>query len=194
MNFFLIVPTVLPVFFLLLAIFAPPSPTQLLPPQFPLTQTHPTSRVLSATDQQPSPTSSPNTSTPSPSIFPAELPSPTSSPTASTLLNEINTFRASHGLSPLSSTPSLCQVASQRANQASLDFSHQQFYDLLNQGAFNHLNFNLLGENLYQGPADDSAIVLSWSQSDPHLTNLMGDWTSGCGSKHNQTTAFIFLK
>src|SRR5690606_26766354 len=75
-------------------------------------------------------------------------------------LNEaVNAYRKTHNLNSLVIDEQLCGIADQRASEAKEVFSHQQFQDHIENGDYSHVDFSVIGENLWQGSFSGVHIV-----------------------------------
>jgi uncharacterized protein YkwD len=120
--------------------------------------------------------------------------SPTQRPSESTSVYDItatvNTYRVSHNRTPLLESTDICQVAQKRAIEADQNFSHSGFIE-----GVKDLSYQKAAENLWQGqPFSLDTMIHSWDNSPGHQQNLIGDYNYGCGVRHGNTVAFIFIK
>ncbi len=99
------------------------------------------------------------------------------------IVNAINSYRGSRGLSNLSVDGYLTSYAQERANlfssNGSLD-SHAGFRSFMDNGGFERSGFNSLGENsaYVSGPMNGDKIVKSLFGADPsHDSNQLDNWT-----------------
>jgi len=198
MNLLLIFPILIPTLFLLLALRITPTASpinQASSPQLAAITPTKTPQVLSASTTAPTPSPSPTQeATPIPTIYPAELPPPITNNASDILITAINQYRFDHNLALLNTNSAICQAATTRASEAASNFSHDQFYQHLQQGDFNSIGYTQIGENLWQGPGSSQDIISNWSTSDGHRQNLEGDWTMGCGAQNGDTIVYLFAK
>ena len=112
------------------------------------------------------------------------------------LLNAVNAFRSTNGISSLSLSNSLCQIAEKRfgelISQGSLD-NHAGF-DKYFKG---QTEFKSMGENLHWATYSETAgeiIENGWVKSPEHLANMLDPkWQYGCGGQAGTYFAsFIF--
>lgn len=111
------------------------------------------------------------------------------------LNDAVNQYRITHGLNELYIDPQLCDIAYQRAQEASQDFSHQRFSEHVDAGDYDYTGFNRIGENLWSGSFSGVHIVeFGWDRSPGHQANLQGEWSRGCGGIYDVAVAFIFAR
>lgn len=112
------------------------------------------------------------------------------------LLNAVNRFRSANGISSLSSSGTLCQIAEKRLTeligQGSLD-SHAGF-DKYFKG---QTEFKGMGENLHWATYSETGAEIvenGWAKSPGHLANILDSkWQYGCGGQAGSHFAsFIF--
>ena len=99
------------------------------------------------------------------------------------IVNALNSYRGSRGLSNLTVDPFLSSYAQERANKfaanGTLD-SHSDFQSFMDNGGFDKAGFNSLGENsaYISGPMNGEKIVRSIFGADPsHDGNQLDNWT-----------------
>lgn len=115
--------------------------------------------------------------------------------TADELNSAVNQYRTTHNLNPLYIDPQLCQIAQERAQEASQDFSHAGFEQHLTNGDFDYTGYSAIAENLWQGSFSAVHIVeFGWDKSPGHKANLQGDWSRGCAGVHSEYAVFIFVR
>lgn len=147
-----------------------------------------------------SPTSSPSSSS-NPS--PTATPKPTSSPSPSTsntlttnsakdyIMSKINEYRASKGLSSVSTDSFTCDFAKVRAKEISTNFSHNGFSSRINSKSLPYPGYHEVTENIamtsdYQqavSGAESSAykkVVTLWINSTGHAENMRRDTPFVC--------------
>lgn len=113
-----------------------------------------------------------------------------------TIVDELNTavnnYRKTQGLNPLNIDQTLCAIASQRATEIAVDFSHDGFEQAIERSG---LELNAAGENIASGPLSGVRFVeWSWDKSPGHRTNMLRDWLEGCGGVYDRFAVFIFAK
>jgi len=114
------------------------------------------------------------------------------------LLTAVNGFRNSNGISSLSSSGSLCQIAEKRLSglisQGSLD-NHAGF----NKFFSSQTEFNAMGEIIFQSSNQQSAeyaVNQGWAKSTAgHRENMLdAKWNFGCGATNGYFFVFNFGK
>lgn len=113
---------------------------------------------LTQTMTQPAAQSAPQTITP-PSYI------------SSYILNGVNDYRTSLGLSPVSSSVQTCAFAATRANEITTAFNHDGFYDRVNNHAIPYTNWARAVENIAETP-DYKKVVTLWKNSPEHAANM----------------------
>ena len=98
-------------------------------------------------------------------------PTPTVKPTI-TILQQINAYRASHGLSPVSEDPQTCAYAQLRANELVSRFDH-------NGSPYPYNNYSLVTENIAM-TTNPSEVVSLWINSPGHAENMRKDTPYVC--------------
>lgn len=139
------------------------------------------------------------TSTPTPTNIPTltptstPIPLPTSTPTPtippkpsfpfdsvqSELLSEINNYRKSQGLGPVTPNLETCSFAMLRAQEVSQNFSHDGFTNRITSHSLPYSQYSNVVENIAQNPNRED-VVPQWINSAPHATNLRADTPFGC--------------
>lgn len=127
---------------------------------------------------------------PSPSPSPTHTPSPTPRPKpkvtfkeGNSILENINIYRSSRGLSQLARHDGLCSYAQSRASQVQSYWSHGQFNADITNGTLKGACPDCIryGENLGKGLANSSVAVQGWIGSSGHRANIESSWDFGCG-------------
>ncbi len=154
-----------------------------------LSQTLAQNKVLSATltDQPSSTLTSTPTLTPSPT--PTLTPSPVQSriPTLTqaysgglrNLLDQVNTFRSSNGLSLVQSDLNTCNFAATRAQEISSSFDHSGFDNRISSHSLPYSSYHEITENIAMN-SDQSQIVQMWIDSPEHNENMRKDTPYVC--------------
>jgi uncharacterized protein YkwD len=135
----------------------------------------------------PSPTHSPSPKpTPSPKVIrkAAITPQVTSAPeedSISFMMNQVNQYRKSKGLSVVSTSTESCNYAATRAKEISQGFNHDGFS--------NKSGYALVVENIAQN-SDFKNVVPAWINSDPHRANMEKDTPFVCIAKYGNYYAY----
>lgn len=133
------------------------------------------------------PTSTPKptlaaTATPKPSLTPSPVTSAVvvEPPVATgSFISQINAYRASNGLSPVSSNNETCSFASIRAKEIASDFSHNGFTNRINNKSLPYSSYHDVTENIAMN-SDSSQIVAMWINSPGHAENMRKDTPFVC--------------
>lgn len=146
------------------------------------------------------------TSTPSPTPTPIRIPTstPTLVPTATPLsastkkvqisptqavaqqitvqafiMNEINTYRASQGLSSVQTQTDVCAFARTRAQEIVSSFNHNGFRERINNNSLPYSSYSSVTENIAMN-ADYKGVVTQWINSSGHAENMRKDTPFVC--------------
>ncbi|MBI4036913.1 CAP domain-containing protein [Candidatus Daviesbacteria bacterium] len=95
------------------------------------------------------------------------------------LMTEINSFRKSKGLSPVSTDSYVCSFADIRAKEISSAFNHDGFNNRINNHTLPYPSYRNIVENLAQ-TSDFKNVVNMWINSSGHAQNLLADVIYGC--------------
>ena len=113
------------------------------------------------------------------------------------MMDEINSCRAAEGLGELGKNSWLCAIASARAYEASLSWSHTRPNGTYYTSVFEDYGFGCgaSAENLIytSGGEDAAALVARWMESEGNRNNLMnpGFYTIGIGAYY--ANGFTYL-
>ncbi len=107
----------------------------------------------------------------------------------SELLNEINNFRASNGLSSVSSDPYTCGFAITRAGEIVNGFNHDGFSNRVNSKSLPYPSYREVVENIAMG-GDITKIVQGWIDSPGHHANMLKDTPYACVGKSGDYYAY----
>lgn len=154
-----------------------------------------------------SPTNTPTpTFAPTPTTVPTPTKTPTKAPTATpekqqsnipanttdtslTLMNQINNFRATKGLAPLSTDGYTCAFATLRAQEIVGSFSHSGFDDRISNNSLPYPSYSSVAENIAMN-SDPNQVVQKWIESAGHNENMSKDVPYGCVGKSGNYYAF----
>jgi uncharacterized protein YkwD len=114
----------------------------------------------------PNPTAPPQV----PTIPPSEQ-NPPLSDVSSYILNGVNAYRASLGLSPVQASTETCAFATIRAQEITSNFSHDAFYARVNNHTIPYSQWAHATENIAEAP-DYKEVVTLWKNSPPHAANM----------------------
>lgn len=142
----------------------------------------------------------PDTPTPTATTQPTNSPKPTTStsppptqiPKNSGSINQaVNQYRNQHNLSELNPHSQLCQIAKQRVQEITTDFSHSGFDPAVKESG---IDYQSISENIWWGSnLNLENTTKDWHNSASHREALQGDWTHGCGAIHQNHVAYLFL-
>lgn len=151
---------------------APVSPTPSV--AISLTPTiYPTLKPTRAAILTPKPTSSP---APKPSSTP---PPESGSPVRDYIMQEINNYRRSQGLSEVKADSYSCSFAALRASEITSAFNHDGFSNRLNSKTLPYPNYSVVTENLAKA-SDYKKVVSLWIASSGHAANMRKDTPFVC--------------
>jgi uncharacterized protein YkwD len=129
--------------------------------------------------------------TPTPTPEPSQTPSlsnrstPTPSPGASTdirrdyIMNQINTYRKSLGLSEVQTDPYTCNFATTRAKEISTGFNHDGFNNRLNNHTLPYPGYYTITENIAE-TSNYQQVETLWQNSPGHAENMRADTPYVC--------------
>lgn len=151
------------------------------------------------TDKKIAPTSTPvPKETPKNSVVAVSNSSTINTTDSAGLLSSINSFRGANGITALSSSGTLCDIAGKRLNEligiGALD-NHAGF----NKYFAGQKEFSGMGEVLFQSSnltSPDYAVNEGWAKSkDGHRENMLNpSWNYGCGATNSHISVFNFGK
>lgn len=110
-------------------------------------------------------------------------PTPTTTSTAETvrdyIMNGINTYRKSLGLSSVQISDETCAFAKTRAKEITTDFSHTGFQNRINSNSIPYKSWTLITENLAM-TSNYKDVVNMWINSPGHAANMQKDTPYVC--------------
>lgn len=151
--------------------------------------------------ETPTPTLTPtSTSTPTPTVTPTTIPKPIitkipiqhSSGGMSDLLSQVNEYRKSQGLSPVSSNSETCSFAKTRAQEISTDFSHTGFNNRVNAHSLPY-TYHEVTENIAMN-SNQNDVVAEWIKSPGHAENMRKNTPYVCIEKFGEYYAYEGLR
>lgn len=107
----------------------------------------------------------------------------------SSLINQINSFRSSMGMSPVSENTETCAFASTRASEIVSNFSHDGFTSRVNSNSLPYPAYSSVAENIAMN-SDANQVVPGWINSPGHNENLLKDVPYGCVRNSGNYYAF----
>jgi uncharacterized protein YkwD len=118
------------------------------------------------------------TKTPSPTPTKQATPTPTAGASASTtddkqtfIMNAINDYRKSLGLSAVKTDPYTCSFAKIRAQEITKGFNHDGFRNRINNNSLPYPSFTQVTENIAM-TSDYKKVVTMWINSPGHAENM----------------------
>lgn len=135
------------------------------------------------------------TATPRPTVKPTSSPIPTSTPSGSTdvkrdyIMNQINAYRKSSGLSQVKTDPYTCDFATIRAKEISTGFNHNGFDSRADNHTLPYPNYHYITENIAQ-TSDYKQVETLWQNSPGHAENMRADTPYVCVSSYGNNYAY----
>lgn len=105
------------------------------------------------------------------------------------LMKQINDFRASKGLGPLSIDGNTCSFAVARAGEIIGNFNHDGFRSRIDSGSLPYPSYSSVAENIAMNP-NPNDVVPSWINSPGHNENMRKDVPYGCVGKNGNYYVF----
>lgn len=135
------------------------------------------------------------TVTPSPKVSPK--PKPTATPTLAAqqfslqdpLMNAINNYRTSKGLTAVKTDSYTCNFANIRAQEISTSFNHDGFNSRISSKTLPYPSYHMVVENLAMTISLGN-VVNMWINSPVHEANLRADVTFGCVGTYGNYYAY----
>jgi uncharacterized protein YkwD len=119
-----------------------------------------------------------------------ETPPPENNPSpVGFIMNEINNYRKSHGLSEVRNDPHTCNFAGIRAQEIANSFNHDGFQERLNNNSLPYPGFSEVSENIAMH-TDYKAVVQMWIGSPGHEANLRKNTPYVCVAQNGNYFAF----
>jgi uncharacterized protein YkwD len=133
----------------------------------------------------PTPTSKPiptPTLTPTPTKIPTPTPTPTKVPSPGTqslptdsiqsyIMQKINDYRSSQGLSSVATDSNTCNFAKTRAQEITSNFNHDEFTNRINNHSLPYAAYHEITENIAM-TSDYKEVVTMWINSPGHAENM----------------------
>lgn len=146
------------------------------------------------------------TESPSPTPTKTLTPSPTRTPTPSLkvtptteagssgtfqnyIMNEINSYRKSQGLSTVQTDNNTCSFAQTRANEIINSFNHDGFRDRINNKTLPYPSYSSVTENIAM-TSDYKNVVNMWINSSGHAENMRKDTPYVCVQRNGNYYAY----
>ncbi len=116
-----------------------------------------------------------------------------SSSSSSLFLSEINAFRASNGLTPVSSNSETCNFAETRANEIVSNFNHDGFSSRASSHSLPYSSYSEVTENIAMNP-NPSDVVNAWIASPGHNENMKKNTPFVCVKSNGNFYAYEGLR
>lgn len=164
-------------------------------------KTAPTSSVIvtktptPTTTTMPTPTKAVPTATPT--VKPTSTPqdSPTNQPSdhMAYIMNEINKYRASQGLSEVKTSTETCDFAAIRAKEIVTNFNHDGFQQRIDAKTIPYKSWTKITENIAM-TSDYTQVVTMWKNSPGHAANMRADTPYVCVRNDGSYYAYEGMK
>lgn len=105
------------------------------------------------------------------------------------LIQQINQYRSSKGMSQLSENTETCAFASTRASEIVSNFNHDGFTSRTNSNSLPYPTYSSVAENISMN-GDSNQVVPGWIDSPGHNENLSKDVPYGCVRNSGNYYAF----
>ncbi len=109
------------------------------------------------------------------------------------IMNAINEYRKSQGLSSVSTSTETCNFAKIRAQEISTDFSHAGFRSRIDNGTLPYKSWSVVTENIAM-TSDYKNVVNMWIKSSGHAENMRKDTPFVCVEYHGNYYAYEAMK
>lgn len=117
--------------------------------------------------------------------------SPSSSP-GGLLIAEINNFRSTKELSPVSTRSDVCDFAQIRAKEISQNFNHDGFSNRLSSNSL-PFSYTEIAENIAMN-SDEKSAFQSWVDSGPHNANMQKNTPFVCVGREGNYYAYVGIR
>lgn len=105
------------------------------------------------------------------------------------ILNGVNEYRTSLGLTPVQSSMQTCAFAATRAEEISNGFNHDGFYNRVNNHTIPYDEWAHATENIAQAP-DYHEVVTLWKNSPEHAANMRDNTPYVCIMQYQSYYAY----
>ncbi|SRR6266568_2128097 len=105
------------------------------------------------------------------------------------ILKGVNEYRASLGLSPVKSSAQTCSFATTRAQEIVKGFTHDGFYNRVNNHTIPYASWSHAVENIAQAP-DYKEVVTLWKKSPGHAANMRDNTPYVCIKQYGSYYAY----
>ena len=120
---------------------------------------------------------------------------PTASPNSSgetatvLLLQEINNYRTTQGLSPVKTDPKTCAFAQTRAQEITTQFDHAGFKNRIENKSLPYTSYSEITENIAMN-SNYKEVVSMWINSSGHAENMRKDTPFVCAKQNGNYFAY----
>lgn len=98
---------------------------------------------------------------------------------SNSLIDQINSFRSSKSMTPVSENTETCAFAKSRANEIVSNFNHDGFTGRVNSNSLPYPTYSSVAENIAMN-SDANQVVPNWINSPGHAENLLKEVPFGC--------------
>lgn len=133
-------------------------------------------------------TAAPQPTLPAISSKPA-IQTPALSTVSAYILNGVNQYRTSLGLSTVQSTSETCAFAATRAQEISNGFNHNGFYNRVNNHTLPYTTWSHATENIAEAPNYQEVVTL-WKNSPEHAANMRDNTPYVCIEQYGNFYAY----
>lgn len=105
------------------------------------------------------------------------------------IMHQINSYRASQGLGPVSTNAQTCNFAATRAQEISTNFSHDGFRDRINNKTLPYSSYSSITENIAM-TSNPQEVVGMWIASAGHAANMRKDTPYVCVAQYGNYYAY----
>lgn len=162
-------------------------PTPVIPTQAPLVTQTPKPTVT------PFPTLKPLINPTSTYVIPSPTQTQVSSDVKTYIMNAINNYRRSLGLSAVQTSTETCNFAKTRAKEISTNFSHDGFQSRINNHTIPYSTWSLITENIAMTP-DYKNVATMWINSPGHAANMQKNTPYVCVEQYGNYYAYEGMK
>jgi uncharacterized protein YkwD len=166
----------------------------------------PTKRPITPTptkrSEVPTPTKKPIAPTPTKKPLPTATATKTPTPTITSvptndvttfIMDEINAYRSSQGLSAVQINTETCNFANTRAQEISTNFSHDGFNERKNNDTLPYAHWTAITENIAM-TSNYKDVVTMWKNSSGHAANMRANTPFVCVMQHGNYFAYEGMK
>lgn len=141
----------------------------------------------------PTPTINTISNTPTGSGQPTTASSTTPTEVRNYIMNAINSYRASQGLSSVQTSNETCNFAQIRAQEISTGFNHDGFTQRVNNHTLPYKSWSQVTENIAETPNYKNVVTL-WENSPGHAANMRANTPYVCVAQYQNYYAYEGLR